>query len=203
MTTKTCTKCGKEKPATEEYFSVGSKYKNGIRGECKLCMAEYQAAYRLANRERIKSIKRANHESNRERNNRRAREWHENNKDRVARRKRAFKEANREVIKERLRKWHSANPNWRRAAENRRRARKLSAGGCYTTIDVQQQYDAQKGQCYYCKCQVGDSYHVDHAIPLSRGGSNGPENIVIACQPCNQSKGAKLPHEWVQGGRLL
>ena len=203
MNTKQCIKCGKEKPATEEYFSVGSKYKNGIRGECKICMAEYQAAYRLANRERIKALKRANYESNRERNSERARQWYENNKDHVARRKRIFKEANRELIRERLKKWHNANPTWRRAAENRRRARKLNADGCYTALDVQRQYEAQKGICYYCKCQVDDSYQVDHVIPLARGGSNGPENLVIACANCNQSKGAKLPHEWVQGGRLL
>jgi 5-methylcytosine-specific restriction endonuclease McrA len=41
-------------------------------------------------------------------------------------------------------------------------------------------------------------------IPLDRGGSNGPENIVIACPECNHSKHNKLPHEWNgSGGRLL
>ena len=33
-------------------------------------------------------------------------------------------------------------------------------------------------------------------IPLAKGGSNGPENIVIACAPCNLKKNAKLPHEF-------
>jgi 5-methylcytosine-specific restriction endonuclease McrA len=33
------------------------------------------------------------------------------------------------------------------------------------------------------------------------GGSNGPENIVIACPHCNQSKNAKHPMDFC--GRLL
>jgi 5-methylcytosine-specific restriction endonuclease McrA len=40
-------------------------------------------------------------------------------------------------------------------------------------------------------------------VPLSRGGSNGPENIVIACPTCNLAKKDKMPHEWPEGGRLL
>ena len=44
--------------------------------------------------------------------------------------------------------------------------------------------------------KVGGDYHVDHVIPLILGGSNGPENLVIACPRCNLSKGAKMPHEF-------
>jgi 5-methylcytosine-specific restriction endonuclease McrA len=50
---------------------------------------------------------------------------------------------------------------------------------------------------------VGDTYHVDHVVPLVRGGSDDPSNLVIACVPCNLSKGDKLPHEWKRSGRLL
>jgi uncharacterized protein (DUF433 family) len=61
----------------------------------------------------------------------------------------------------------------------------------------------QKGRCYYCGKKIVGTFHVDHAIPLSRGGSNAPENLVAACIKCNLQKGAKLPHEWPEGGRLL
>jgi len=36
----------------------------------------------------------------------------------------------------------------------------------------------------------------DHVIPLSRGGSDRIENIVICCLECNGLKGALLPDEF-------
>ena len=42
------------------------------------------------------------------------------------------------------------------------------------------------------------SYHVDHVVPLSRGGGNGVDNICLACPSCNSSKNNKLLGlEWV------
>lgn len=32
---------------------------------------------------------------------------------------------------------------------------------------------------------------VDHVIPSSRGGGNGPTNLVTACQSCNQKRGTE------------
>lgn len=32
----------------------------------------------------------------------------------------------------------------------------------------------------------------DHVYPESKGGPTTPENIVLACRPCNRSKGAKI-----------
>jgi 5-methylcytosine-specific restriction endonuclease McrA len=33
---------------------------------------------------------------------------------------------------------------------------------------------------------------LDHVIPLSKGGPNKRENIVLACGKCNRDKGDKL-----------
>jgi 5-methylcytosine-specific restriction endonuclease McrA len=33
---------------------------------------------------------------------------------------------------------------------------------------------------------------IDHVYPISLGGSHSPENVVPACLPCNQKKGAKV-----------
>jgi len=67
--------------------------------------------------------------------------------------------------------------------------------------DVELQKRSQNGLCWWCGDPHGDNYEVDHRIPLSRGGTNWPENICIACFDCNRSKHNKLPHEWI--GRLL
>ncbi len=65
--------------------------------------------------------------------------------------------------------------------------------------------------CYYCGrtegpqgCNVYDGcrhphhdrLHVDHVVPLSRGGSDTEDNVVIACSSCNLSKGSKLLCAW-------
>ena len=88
------------------------------------------------------------------------------------------------------------------ASNRTRRARKNTAPGIHTVQDVRQQFKRQKGKCYWCGEKL-KKYHVDHIIPLSRGGSNWPDNIVIACPTCNLSKGTKLPHEFLDGGKLL
>jgi len=35
------------------------------------------------------------------------------------------------------------------------------------------------------------AFHFDHIIPISAGGQNTEENIVLSCRHCNLSKGVK------------
>jgi 5-methylcytosine-specific restriction endonuclease McrA len=49
----------------------------------------------------------------------------------------------------------------------------------------------------YCGDILGlENATLDHVIPLSRGGSHNPGNLVSACQCCNQKKGSMLPLEF-------
>lgn len=49
--------------------------------------------------------------------------------------------------------------------------------------------------CRYCATEEGP-FDVDHVHPVSRGGSDDPENLCVACAPCNRSKGARTVAEW-------
>ena len=51
--------------------------------------------------------------------------------------------------------------------------------------------------CRYCG-DVAGPFHIDHIEPVAHGGSNDPENLTVACAPCNLSKGAKRLGEWLQ-----
>jgi hypothetical protein len=48
--------------------------------------------------------------------------------------------------------------------------------------------------CRYCRKPIAiDSCAVDHAVPLSRGGSVGLENLEFPCARCNSIKGRMTP----------
>lgn len=157
----------------------------------------------IANREQKRKNQRAWDEKNREPNRARRRAYRVANPEREAEYSRNYYIKNKEIMADRQRAYLAKNPEKARQRVSIRRARRLQAEGAYTIADTQAQYERQKGRCYWCNVKVGNTYDVDHIVPLSRGGTNWPENIVIACPSCNRSRGDKLPHEWPQGGRLL
>lgn len=54
-------------------------------------------------------------------------------------------------------------------------------------------YKKYKGICQYCNKYVKyDGVTKDHIIPLSLGGTNRKDNLVLCCYDCNQKKGKLL-----------
>jgi hypothetical protein len=50
-------------------------------------------------------------------------------------------------------------------------------------------------QCVYCSSIT--NLTTDHLIPRSRGGDESADNVVLACRPCNTSRGEKGIFEWL------
>jgi len=38
----------------------------------------------------------------------------------------------------------------------------------------------------------GEPWHIDHIVPVARGGKTTPENLTLACKRCNLKKGTEL-----------
>lgn len=62
---------------------------------------------------------------------------------------------------------------------------------------IQEQILTREGRlCTYCGDTDGP-FDLDHIFPVSRGGTNDPSNLTLACVRCNRSKGAKTLREWM------
>ena len=69
------------------------------------------------------------------------------------------------------------------------------------TISKSLRYDVLKRDsftCQYCGRSAPEvQLHVDHIVPVSKGGQNDISNLITACQDCNLGKGAKLLNEHI------
>lgn len=120
--------------------------------------------------------------------------WYEVNKDKIlAQQKIRYQEKKTEILAKH-KEWRSDNPNKLREYSLQRRALENNAHGHASTFQIQARVEYFGGICSYC----GDPYkHLDHAIPLARGGTNWPANLRPACAQCNLSKGTKTVVEFV------
>lgn len=50
-------------------------------------------------------------------------------------------------------------------------------------------------ECVFCGSKEGLT--TDHLIPRSRGGDDSADNLVLACQSCNASRGDRGIFEWL------
>lgn len=192
---KTCTKCKRELPETAEFFYRHKRCRNGLNSICKQCRADYQRKHLSV-------------PENRERHRLRTADFRATHPEYVtaSRRLGRIYRANRRQTGEdyaQLRAWYKTPKGrfYRQSKSNRRYAREQSAEGSYTTADIQLQLRAQRSKCWHCGKLLTKNFHIDHLIPISRGGSNDPRNIVISCPSCNMSKSDRLPQEW--NGRLF
>jgi 5-methylcytosine-specific restriction endonuclease McrA len=95
--------------------------------------------------------------------------------------------------------WYRHHKERWKVYEATRSARERGAPGSFTCEDVTAILTHQQSRCFYCGRGISNDRHtIDHYIPLARGGSNWPENIVAACRPCNTGKGATLPDEYIK-----
>ena len=227
---KRCSTCKEFFPATREYFSPHKETRDKLESRCKGCNRERTRLKRLndpayrerqqlrdeqryANPEYRECKKQQDHERQhtpefRTRRNELRRERYASDpeyRDQTKRRNNdrrldpVLDERNRQNVRD----WRKTDhgKSLMRAAKRRRRAKSIGAEGTHTEADIDLQYRSQNGKCWHCGQALNGVFEVDHLIPLDRGGSNWPNNLVCSCQKCNRSKSNKLTQEW--NGRLF
>lgn len=120
------------------------------------------------------------------------------NKDRLYAGKRAWALANPEKMREYCRQYRLSNPEKAREHWRNRKARKRNAPGAHTAADIKRIHKLQRGCCAACFKPLNGKYHVDHRVPLARGGSNDWTNLQLLHPRCNLRKHARDPVEYMQ-----
>lgn len=178
--TKPCSKCGLYKSL--EQFPIHRSSKDNRKNTCKDCDNKRRNQRYWDNRETELADRKQYYIDNKERIDAKHREWASKNIQRRA---------------ELDRKWRLANPDKRRASSEQRRAQKNGSRGQVSAALIYQMAEDQQWLCAYCDTPLFGSFHVDHMIPLCKGGSHNWTNIAITCATCNLRKRTKTVEEFL------
>ncbi len=109
MELKKCTKCGENKPNTNEYFAYSNKSKGILRPSCKVCDKKYREKNKDKRKEYIKEYNK---------------NYYENNKDKI----KSYYEYKKKYHK----KYRENNKDKMKEYTHKRSALELGNGGSYT-----------------------------------------------------------------------
>lgn len=144
---------------------------------------EYMALWRVNNTERLRAY---------------AKKYKSEHADEIAQ----YREQNREIINEKNRKYRQTESGRAasRAHKANRRARIIANGGTVTSREVELIRKSQTDKrgrliCWRCHKPITDTPHLDHFIPLDKGGPNKAGNLRFMHEKCNLNKSNKHPHE--------
>ena len=218
-TTKLCKCCNTTKEINQ--FNKNKSKKDGLSSECKECIKIYKKEYRLKNAEKIKAGRKKYYEANKEKVLRDNSKWKQENREHHNKTSRDYHHNNRNTILIRLKKYYQDNKEERNRKQllwnktplgkiskrNTHYKRKMAILNGVSTVEIVE-YTKNIFNCYWCGCKldkkIKNGFHLDHYIPLSKGGEHTLTNLVVSCPTCNLQKNAKDPYQFAQErGRLL
>jgi len=143
------------------------------------------------------------HNKNRNKRIRNSNEYYYKNRDRLAKAMKVYREANKEAfqlyrdthkeikaINDRI--WSKANKGKINAKTNKRRATKLNQTPVLSQAEIARIKDKYELSSYLTKL-TGEQYHVDHIVPIIKGGLHHPLNLRVITAEDNLSKGTNIP----------
>lgn len=175
-----CATCKRDLPA-EKFYQDKSR-PTGLTSRCKICASRAAMSNYSDDRDHrliVMADYRARPE-NRARQAEQAQQWADEHRDRV---------------RAAYRRWAQIDPvrarRIKRDASETRRTRLL--GAFVEVVDSRVVYERDQGICGICNLPVPwDDLHIDHVIPLSKGGKHSYANVQSAHSLCNFKKGARI-----------
>lgn len=71
-------------------------------------------------------------------------------------------------------------------------ARRYGGEGIISNEHLYALHKWQDHCCFYCRSGLKGAETIEHVVPLSRGGSNNPWNVTLACSDCNTKKNNRI-----------
>jgi len=215
-TTKICTKCNKEKTILE--FSIRTDT-NKHRNICKECTKNQSALsykkyygknkkdicertnkYRAENKDKYKNYSKKFADENRDKVNKSSKQWRDLNSEYFIK----YYQEHIDQYKVSTTKYYKTDKGKANAKNKNYKRRTITKQG---DVTIQQLLDLTTNAkvCYWCNISLkGKKVHIDHYIPLSKGGEHTISNLVVSCAKCNLTKSAKDPIVFAHSiGKLL
>lgn len=209
ITHKKCSKCKIEKDVRE--FRKNKSKLDGLQSECVKCAKEY----REKNKEKTREYVEKNKEYN-EKIREYMKQYYKKNKIKFKRKNQTYMKnymdeyykKNKIKIRERNRKYAT---EYRKTEKGKisiinvmHKRRCIKKQGDMTTTQLLRLRQNAK-VCYWCGVSLKKvKVHIDHYVPLSKGGLHTMSNLVVSCGKCNQIKSAKDPIKFANSiGKLL
>jgi hypothetical protein len=181
---KNCNRCKKDKPSTNEFFHRNKSQEDGFQRTCKECRKlHYQnnktttVKYYQKNKEDIKSDKREDRKNNPEKYKALDKKYDLRYRDRKRQKYYENWNSRRKVAK----RYKERNKHRAAAAASKRRADKNNQTPDYANLSLINRI--------YKNCPKG--YHVDHMVPISKGGLHYESNLCYLPAKINESKNSK------------
>lgn len=119
------------------------------------------------------------------------REWRKRHPEKVRSRARKYYSKKKTPKKNQ----HPLTGSCNRIKSANHRGQKMKAG-VLSPVCIDLLWKAQSGLCRLCSADmVVVNYHLDHIVPLSKGGRNTDINMQLLCPSCNRSKNATIMPE--------
>jgi len=166
---KICSTCKVLKRKNEFYKNSSSK--NGFKSQCKECVSEID---KLRNNKYYKC--------NIERKKIMHREYSESYRDKYPSKQSEYQKSNKLKFRE--------------YAQKRRALKDNNLGFIFSGM-IELLSCVQDKMCFYCSVSIEENSHLDHKLPLSRGGKHTWSNLCLACPSCNLRKHTKTAEEFM------
>ena len=206
MTTKLCRKCNTTKTITEFYKDRTSK--DGLHSLCKQCKNTLSKIYMQKNKKVKNKYNKIHYETRKEKGYKQDKEYYkeyyQKNKKRISERKKKYHIDNKERMELKQKIYKKTESAKISIKNTRMKRRTITKTGDVTTQQLQELYENSKF-CYWCNTNLKNKkIHLDHYIPLSKGGEHTLSNLVVSCPHCNHTKSNKDPYAFANSlGRLI